>query len=192
MADLFEPSWRRLWQGLEASGDGLALRDVLLDRYGEPGRHYHARQHLDECLQHFDRTIAFAASPAEVEAALWFHDAIYDPTRHDNETLSARWAAEASDSAAVAAPRIQHVVALILATRHGDDSANMETSGADAALLVDIDLSILGATPERFAQYEAQIRREYAFVPDEIYAVRRRAVLGHFARRDPLLSLIHI
>ena len=36
---------------------------------------------------------------------------------------------------------------------------------ADEQLLVDIDLAILGADTARFAEYQTQIRREYAHVP---------------------------
>jgi predicted metal-dependent HD superfamily phosphohydrolase len=56
----------------------------------------------------------------------------------------------------------------------------------DAALFLDIDLSILGAVPERFAVYDAAIRREYEHVPDDLYRTGRRAVLKTFLERDPL------
>ncbi len=53
-------------------------------------------------------------------------------------------------------------------------------------LLVDIDLSILGAPAPRFAEYERQIRVEYAHVPPEVFEPRRRQILGSFLARDPL------
>jgi predicted metal-dependent HD superfamily phosphohydrolase len=70
---------------------------------------------------------------------------------------------------------------LIMATKHDAQPAD-----ADAQLLVDIDLSILGAPPERFADYERQIRAEYAHVPPEVFEPRRRSILGRFLARDPL------
>jgi predicted metal-dependent HD superfamily phosphohydrolase len=48
---------------------------------------------------------------------------------------------------------------------------------------VDIDLAILGAPEARFAQYERQIRQEYAHVPELLFRVRRRAILGSFLDR---------
>jgi predicted metal-dependent HD superfamily phosphohydrolase len=121
-----------------------------------------------------------ARRPAEVELALWFHDAEYDPQRRDNEERSAEWA-RASVLAAGCAPEVaQRVADLVLATRThtvaGDD--------ADAALLLDIDLAILAAAPGRFADYERQIRLEYAHVPDDAFRTGRAKVLRGFLQRE--------
>lgn len=58
----------------------------------------------------------------------------------------------------------------------------------DAALLVDIDLAILGTTPARFAAYERQIRQEYAWVPEALFVEKRRAVLQGFTARPQLYT----
>jgi len=50
----------------------------------------------------------------------------------------------------------------------------------------DVDLAILGASPERFAEDEQQIRLEYGFVPGWLFRSRRRAVLHAFAQRTPI------
>jgi predicted metal-dependent HD superfamily phosphohydrolase len=47
---------------------------------------------------------------------------------------------------------------LILATRH-----DVSPPGGDAALLVDVDLAILGSPAERFDEYERQVRQEYSW-----------------------------
>ena len=91
MSDLIA-SWNRAWQGLDAIGDGSTTYAALLARYSEPHRHYHTMQHLAECLDAFSSVASLAEHPAELEFALWFHDAIYDVKRSDNEEQSALWA----------------------------------------------------------------------------------------------------
>ncbi len=181
---MFNDSWQRLWSGLGAGGDGHAARDDLLARHAEPARAYHTLQHLGECLAAFGLAAHLAEHPAEVEAGLWFHDAVYAPQGDDNEARSATLAQQVLSAAGVAPAPVDRVVALVLATRHMAAEAAPPT--ADAQLLLDIDLGILGATPERFAEYEQQIRQEYAFVPEPMFRTRRRAVLQHFLDRPRL------
>jgi predicted metal-dependent HD superfamily phosphohydrolase len=151
--------------------------------YSEPQRHYHTLQHLGECLAWLEREKAVATRPGEVALALWFHDAIYDLQAHDNEQRSADWARDAMRSAGVAEDAAQRVHALVMATRH--DAVPQDP---DVQLLVDIDLSILGAPPARFAEYERQIRAEYAHVAPELFEPRRRAILARFLQREPLYA----
>jgi predicted metal-dependent HD superfamily phosphohydrolase len=161
---------------------GLDVRDALLARYSEPHRAYHTLQHLGECLALFDEVASLARHAAEIELALWFHDAIYDVPAVDNEARSADWAVSALRAAAAPATVAERVHALVMATRH----AASPTPGTDEELLVDIDLSILGATPERFAEYETQIRREYAHVPEAEFWQRRKGILRAFLDRPAI------
>ncbi len=62
-----------------------------------------------------------------------------------------------------------------IATRH-----DCTPSGTDAALLVDVDLAILGAAPLRFSEYERQIREEYSWVPFDDYRTARARILAAF------------
>ena len=147
-----------------------------MESYNEAHRYYHTLQHLAECFHEFDQIRALAEHPVEVELALWFHDAIYDTHRHDNEERSAQWAvATISRSSPPAAKR---VYALVMATRH-----EAQAQGIDTNILVDVDLSILGAGAQRFDEYEAQVRREYAWVPETRYRSGRRKILSGFASR---------
>lgn len=173
-------SWERAWRELGLS-PAPGLRERVLEAYSEPQRHYHAVQHLEECLSHFDEVHDLAHHPGEVAIALWFHDAIYDPQRKDNEAQSAAWALEAlTEADATVRERVRD---LILATRHDAIPAD-----ADQRLLVDIDLAILGAAPARFAEYDAQIRAEYRWVPRLVYGLKRKAVLKGFLRREPIFA----
>lgn len=174
-------SWSQAWRALGIAAPDPALFDTLLARYSEPHRHYHTLQHLGECLDLLDAHAAEAQRPAEVALALWFHDAIYDVHGHDNEAASADWAGAALRAHRLADEVAQRVHALVMATQH---SAVPE--GRDAELLIDIDLSILGADAQRFAEYERQIRAEYAHVPPAEFEPRRREILGRLGARQPL------
>ncbi|HJS04283.1 MAG TPA: N-methyl-D-aspartate receptor NMDAR2C subunit [Variovorax sp.] len=184
-ADARHAAWVEAWRALGVqvpdSAPHDALFGALLAHYGEAHRAYHTLQHLDECLEGLALERSHAGRPAEIALALWFHDAIYDVHRHDNEARSADWARQALRDAGVDAEAAQRVHALVMATRH-----QAQPEEADAQLLVDIDLSILGAPAPRFAEYERQIRIEYAHVPPEVFEPRRRRILGGFLARDPL------
>jgi predicted metal-dependent HD superfamily phosphohydrolase len=177
----FDAHWHAAWAAMGIDTPPAALRDALLARYAEPHRHYHSQQHLGECLDAFARERSHAQRPGEVALALWFHDAVYDLQAHDNELQSADWARDALRAAGLDAAAAQRVHDLVMATKHDAQPAD-----ADAQLLVDIDLSILGAPPARFAEYERQIRAEYAHIPPEVFEPRRRSILGRFLARDPL------
>ena len=155
----------------------------LLARYREPQRHYHTVQHLDECFERWPEVRAHAERPAEVEIALWFHDAIYDTHRPDNEALSASLALGTALGFGVSRDSAQRISDLILCTRHA-----VEPQGADAEALIDVDLYILGAAPQRFDEYEVQVRREYEWVPGETFRQRRAEILGQFLARRHIYS----
>jgi len=176
-------NWNAAWHALGVASPDAALCDELQRRYGEPQRHYHTMQHLGECLAWFEREKAQAERPAEVALALWFHDAIYDVHAHDNEARSADWARQALLEAGVNTNAAERVHALVMATRH-----DAVPEGRDAELLIDIDLSILGAARTRFDEYERQVHAEYAFVPDEIRLPRRREILQRFLDRKAIYA----
>lgn len=175
-------AWQALWRELAATADE-ALFGRLVAAYSEPQRHYHTLRHLRECLDLFDEVRHLAQRPAEIELALWFHDAIYDPHRHDNEERSADWARQSVLDAGLPPDVAARVRGLVMATRHAD-----EPEGADTRLLVDVDLSILGAAPERFDESDAQIRREYAHVPEADFRVGRCRVLRGFLERPRIYA----
>ena len=175
-------SWQRLWGELGAKVVNGGLMNQLVAAYSERHRHYHTLQHLRECLVQFDAAAMLARRPAEVELAIWFHDAVYDPQRSDNEERSADWARDSVLAAGCGADMANRVAALVLATK----SHVAPADDADTALLLDVDLAILGAAPARFDEYERQIRAEYAHVPEAEFRVGRARVLQEFLVRDRL------
>lgn len=176
-------SWRRLWTELGAREVPGGLFNQLVAAYSAQDRHYHTLQHLRECLAHLAAAASLARRPAEVELALWFHDAVYDPRRHDNEERSADWAFASVLAAGCDEAVAQRVRSLVLATAGHEASADPDTQ-----LLLDIDLAILGAAPARFAEYERQVRAEYAHVPEPAFREGRARILAGFLARPRLFA----
>jgi predicted metal-dependent HD superfamily phosphohydrolase len=175
---LDQKRWMGLWSRLGAQGSGLSIFAHLAAAYTEPGRAYHTAEHIDDCLSQLDLSRDLARRPDEVEAALWFHDAVYLPGGPDNEDRSARLAQTALLACAVPLEVSRRVGELVLATRHLTIPRD-----SDAQLVCDIDLSILGREPEVFDEFERRIREEYAWVPEPIYRSSRSEVLTGFLRR---------
>jgi predicted metal-dependent HD superfamily phosphohydrolase len=173
--------WKNVWQHLGAEATNQDLFQRLVDCYSESHRRYHTMEHLDECFEHLETVGSFADRPAEVELALWFHDAIYDTRKNDNEKRSADWAHESALSSGLEEEQANRIHELVMITKH-----RAAPIGSDAEVLVDIDLGILGSDPVRFDQYEIQIRDEYSWVPEPLYVKERRRILAEFADRPAI------
>lgn len=158
----------------------------LQARYGEAQRHYHGWTHIQTMLTGLAEIQDMLDSVAAVEIAVWYHDAVYDPRAGDNELKSAELAA--SDLAGKVDERtLTGATAMIRATfghQMPDDGAAEDLQ--DCAAFLDLDLAILGADADTFDTYDANIRREYHFVPDDLYRPARRAVLEGFLGRPRL------
>ncbi len=181
MGPISKRRWDGLWPPLGCRPPSAEYYVELVDYYREPGRAYHNLLHLSACLRQLDTVAHQLRAPAEIEVALWCHDVIYDPRRQDNEAASAAWANDLLITAHAAPALITRISELILLTRH-----NQSPLDGDAALLLDIDLAILGAPQPRFDEYERQIRQEYHWVSWPTYCTRRRAVLQTFLDRPTI------
>jgi predicted metal-dependent HD superfamily phosphohydrolase len=180
-----EAGWQSAWRalGIAYTPSLQALYQRLLAAYSEPHRHYHTRQHLRECFERLDEIRLHAAHLPEVEIALWFHDAVYDTRKSDNEQRSADWARQASLDAGVAPDVAGRIHSLVMVTRHAAAPQTM-----DEQVLVDVDLAILGAGTARFDEYERQVRAEYRWVPGFLYRRGRRKILREFLARGRIYS----
>jgi len=160
------------WRSLAGAGADPLGRE-LITRYDEPHRRYHTTAHLEAVLTHVDALADHAGHPDLVRMAAWFHDAVYDPRRADNEERSARLAERALPELGMPAEDVATVARLVrLTVTHAPASGD-----ADGAVLSDADLAILGSSPEAYAAYAAAVREEYGFVPDDAFRVGRAAVL---------------
>jgi predicted metal-dependent HD superfamily phosphohydrolase len=169
---------RRRW--FEVVGESPAAGeqgDLLLRRWSEPHRRYHDLVHLRKVLDHVDdlvRAEPRTAPDAEaVRLAAFFHDAVYDPTRDDNELRSAALARAVLDDLGVAAARVREAERLVMVTATHD----VAEDDGNGAVLCDADLAVLGGDPEAYASYAAAVREEYAHVPDPLFRIGRARIL---------------
>ncbi|MER8426559.1 hypothetical protein [Mesorhizobium sp. M1403] len=168
--------------------ENATLMDETLKRelsalYDAADRHYHDLGHIEAMLALANDYKALLHDPEAVEAAIWFHDAIYDSRAKDNEPRSAALA-ETKLAGRADAQRIRRIAAMITATAgHELPSLGDQHSVRDAALFLDMDLAILGAAPDVFDAYEQAVRREYQWVDEPMWRAGRAAVLKGFLAR---------
>lgn len=177
---------------LSTRGESLDLEaahaafDELTALLTSPERRYHNLKHIEHCLRELDSARADARNIDHVEAAVWLHDAIYDPRRDDNEACSAVLARRILGKIHASKTAREAIPLLILYTDH-----RTTPTSPDAMLLVDVDLSILGASNAVFDQYEQGIRAEYGWMIDRDFCLGRRRILQAFLKRDRIYHLDH-
>ena len=161
----------------------VILKELWQDiavRYNETQRAYHSLQHIRQSFAQFEQIKHHLNQPHIIALALFYHDVIYTPTRSDNELKSAEYAVEALISY-LTAEQCQYIYALIMMTAsHQIDDIDKNSDKAkesDAAYLLDMDLSILGASWSEYEQYAKDVRQEYANVSNADYCVGRIEVL---------------
>ena len=175
--------WTTLCRTVGVGSNTAQWYQCLTEAYAQPQRHYHNQRHIAECLLEFNQARHLALKPHAVELALWFHDAVYDPKAADNEERSAALAKRCLVENAGSVALVEKVVDLIMVTKH--HGTNLD---ADAGLMMDIDLSILGRDEKRFLEYESQIREEYAWVPEKIFFPKRAEILEGFISRGQIYT----
>lgn len=171
---------KNIWSALMVSlgaEENLSLCDEVLARYEESHRHYHTREHLRACVRYWRELASSLSEPSAVLLALFYHDAVYDVHRFDNEEASAELFRRHAAVMGLASFLVDKVATMILATK------THVAHDADTQALLDIDLSILGEAPHVFDQFECDIRAEYAWVPEAIFREKRTQILRGFLDR---------
>lgn len=166
------------------------LRDRLLDAYAEPHRGYHDTRHLAEVLTHLetllDRHELAEDTRTAVVLAAWFHDAVYDGARDDEERSAALAESELAASD-VPASLVAEVARLVRLT------AEHQPAGEDVAgqVLCDADLAILAAAEARYDEYVHDVRGEYAHLDDASFHAGREKVLRALLDKPTLFHTDH-
>lgn len=159
----FQSLWQRcLLDG--AADDSAAIHQRLVAAYSEPQRRYHTLAHIAHCLTQFDQCESLASNADALEIAVWFHDVIFEPGRHDNEALSVELYQALSESTHSTEIR-QLIHRLIMATLH--DGSSLDDS--DASYMVDIDLSSFGLDWDDFLLDSQHLREENPHLGDTDY-----------------------
>lgn len=151
------------------------MLEQLLAAYQSPGRHYHTLTHIQALLDATDAAAGQLQDAVVVELAAWFHDAVYEPLRSDNEEKSAELAREFLAATSLSAVQQERITFLIERTK--DHTMPQPPDDADLLFFLDADLSILGASEARYQEYARQVRQEYRMVPGILYRRGRRKVL---------------
>jgi predicted metal-dependent HD superfamily phosphohydrolase len=171
----------------ELAGDSPTSRTewaAVVEAWSEPHRRYHDLAHLAAVLGLVAQLDVGANDPAAVRLAAWYHDVVYDPTRGDNEEISAQ-RAEAGLRGLVPDERIAEVERLVLLTAAHDP----EPGDVDGAVLSDADLAVLASPPEAYVAYASAVRAEYAHLSDEEFTAGRMAVLEQLLAQPALYRL---
>lgn len=155
----------------------------LESRYAERARKFHTARHINENLAALDRSMHAEAANPLVEYATWFHDAVYNTFSKKNEQRSAEAAVRVLERSGRSAAERDLVRDLILVTRHASLPAEPPLQ-----LMADVDLSILGAGAERYAEYELQVRAEYWWAPSAMYRRQRSEILHRFLMRPSVYA----
>ncbi|WP_443747235.1 HD domain-containing protein [Asticcacaulis solisilvae] len=155
-AEAVKTRWMHLANDLQLPAAVMsAAWSELETAYSEPHRHYHTLTHIEAVLSALDSHRGQFDDAQVAELALVYHDLVYDPARQDNETQSA---ARLLDRLSGYLPeaRLARAAGHIEATRHHN-----ATEDLDANLLLDIDMSVLGAPWPDYLAYAQGVRAEY-------------------------------
>lgn len=158
-----------------------ALWQDIAMRYNKIPRSYHTLRHIQQLFDQFKQINQRLYEPHIIALALFFHDVIYDPSRPDNELKSAEYAVNKL-SPYLSAEQCEHIYALIMMTASHQISETHKypdnnKKDSDAAYLLDMDLSILGAPWAEYKKYAQAVRQEYAYVSNIDYRAGRTKVL---------------
>jgi predicted metal-dependent HD superfamily phosphohydrolase len=173
---------------LGATGNTQAAFRLLQAAYGQPHRAYHNGLHIDACLKWLERMRGHAQNPDEIAVALYFHDAVYTRLAiTSNERRSAQLARRVLLELGVGVAHISRITKMIERTERHAMTDGEAADDPDLALMLDIDLSILGADPITYATFERDVAQEYAWVPlASLYRSKRKAILRGLLSRPKL------
>lgn len=179
--------FRNLLTRLGGDGDvAVEIFDAVYGAWSADGRSYHGVGHLADCLRQLDSVEPDGVAVDGVELALWYHDLIYDPRRHDNEERSAQRLLKDAVRVNLPLAAANAAADLVRVTAHMGAAGAAAPVTAETALIADIDLSILGQDALGFMDFEYGVEEEYAHVPKILFRCRRGQFLARLLERPQL------
>ncbi|XP_015608136.1 uncharacterized protein LOC107273958 [Cephus cinctus] len=185
MASL-EDSWKEATEDFDTSVcDSWFER--LKEMYSEEKRTYHNLDSLCEKLSHYYEIKDNLKNPKALLLALFFQNFEYDPKALDGEDKNLEHFNTFAEEAGISNDSELHSETCALlkaAATHSTEAHKVGGAfgGEDAHYLLDLDMAVLGAEPERYAEYRERIRGEYSFLSEPMYTALRLKVLQNFVQ----------
>lgn len=184
MIDWLKNEWQLLTS--KYTNNTSLIDDLWLEiknQYSQKSRYYHNLSHIHNMLLKAEDFKNEIYDFDVLKLTIWYHDIIYKSTKKDNEEKSVVFAKKRLKSLNFDEKRIKIVQNLIISTKKHELILH---DNSDNALLLDLDLSILGSSWESYKKYIQNIRKEYKIYPNFMYNPGRKKVLEHFLKRESL------
>jgi predicted metal-dependent HD superfamily phosphohydrolase len=189
----FLSAFVRTCRGAGATQPDDEVRTVgeeLIERWSGAGRHFHNLRHLAAVLHRVDELAHETHQADLVRLAAWYHGAVFDADR--KVAYATRGGEQTMLSAELARTQLVGLgVPVAAADRVGELVDTLARHKAlpgdfDSAVLNDADLGMLAAEPQRYKEYVAAIRAEYAHIPLPDYLDARSKVVTKLLGRSQI------
>lgn len=186
----------QLKQRASAFFNNTAIWDAIKTQYTEDHRQYHTLYHLHEVFDSLAPHIDLDKNKVAVELAVWFHDIVYITSYNEyknNEASSARMMVDLLNKHTpefLESPDTREQVYLAVEMIIASKNHKMESSWVtgdraklhSSQLFLDADMAILAASRTRLFEYDAQISKEWGFIPG------RESIAFASARKNALMK----
>lgn len=178
---LMQQRWLSLTESLRVPLDtAQEAFQELNNYYSGSDRHYHNLEHVRDVLDVIEGLKELPRDLSTILLSAWYHDVIYNARSEDNEVRSAVYAEHALSGLGLPSTTAKRVSGLILATE-----AHFAPDGdVDCQILLDADLSSLGADEKTFQLHSHALRLEFDWVPDHEYRASRVRFLSGILERE--------
>ncbi|MCP4438631.1 MAG: hypothetical protein GY810_06765 [Aureispira sp.] len=162
--------------------EAVSIYDRLYYEYSDWDRAYHNLSHIKSFLALSDTYAQNIERKNLFDLAIWFHDAVYNTKKKDNELQSAQLARELL-MPFLEVDEVKFIQQLILST----EGHKPRLKHPDNLLFLDFDLAILATEWSTYSKYSDAIEQEYKkWYSFFLYGAGRRKVLKHFLEREEI------